>query len=70
MTLSSSHHNHRRGYTVDEAAALYHLSRSRLYIEIQTGRLRSIKIGKSRRILPEHLHEWERSLTATEGGLA
>ena len=36
---------------IDEAAALLGLGRSRLYNELQAGRLRSIKVGR-RRLVP------------------
>jgi excisionase family DNA binding protein len=36
---------------VDEASAMLGLGRSRTYLEIQTGRLRSVKVGR-RRLIP------------------
>ena len=37
--------------SVDEACAMLGLGRSRTYLEIQTGRLRSVKVGR-RRLIP------------------
>lgn len=37
--------------TVDEAAAVLGIGRSRLYDEIQSGRCRSVKVGR-RRLIP------------------
>ena len=37
--------------SVDEASAALGLGRSRMYLEIQTGRLRSVKVGR-RRLVP------------------
>ena len=71
MTSPSPAVTPRRGYTIDEASALYRLSRSTLYLELQSGHLKSIKIGKSRRILPENLNAWESGLAAKpQGGAA
>ncbi len=44
-----------RAYTVEEVADLLHVGRDKIYYLLRTGQLRSIKIGKSRRITEEHL---------------
>ena len=49
----------RRGYTVDEVAFMYHLSRQKVYDEMNGGRLGSLKFGQRRVITPKHLDEWE-----------
>jgi len=50
----------RRGFRIEEVAEAYGLSRSKIYEEMENGRLASIKMGKSRRILPRHLDAWEK----------
>ena len=54
----------RRGYSVEEVARAYHLSRQRIYDEINAGRLKSMKVGARRIILPAHLHAWEQECAA------
>jgi excisionase family DNA binding protein len=44
-----------RAYTVEEVADLLHVGRDKVYYLLRIGQLRSIKIGKSRRITEEHL---------------
>lgn len=44
------------------ACAEYGLSRSALYREVENGRLRMVKIGKSSRIAREDLEAWAASL--------
>ena len=46
--------------TVEEAARLYSVSRSTLYVLIQRGEIQSIKIGASRRIPVAALDEFVR----------
>jgi len=45
-------------YTVNEAAALLSLSRSKLYAEIQQGRLRPLKIGTAVRFTHHELRRY------------
>jgi excisionase family DNA binding protein len=45
-------------YTIDEAAKATGICRSRLYIEIGTGRLRMVKCGRRSSILAEDLRNW------------
>jgi excisionase family DNA binding protein len=47
---------------VEEAADLLHVGRDKIYYLLRTGQLRSIKIGKSRRITEEHLAVFVASL--------
>jgi excisionase family DNA binding protein len=51
-----------RAYTVEEVADLLHVGRDKVYYLLRTGQLRSIKIGKSRRITERHLAEFVASL--------
>ena len=44
-----------QAYTVEEVADLLHIGRDKVYHLLRTRQLRSIKIGKSRRITEEHL---------------
>jgi excisionase family DNA binding protein len=46
-----------RAYTVEQVAEILHVGRDKVYGLLRTGQLRSIKIGKSRRITDEHLAE-------------
>jgi excisionase family DNA binding protein len=41
---------------------MLHIGRDKVYYLLKTGQLRSIKIGKSRRITEEHLAEFVASL--------
>jgi excisionase family DNA binding protein len=47
-----------RAYTVEQVAEILHVGRDKVYGLLRTGQLRSIKIGKSRRITGEHLAEF------------
>jgi excisionase family DNA binding protein len=51
-----------QAYTVEQAADLLHVGRDKIYYLLRTGQLRSIKIGKSRRITEEHLAVFVASL--------
>jgi excisionase family DNA binding protein len=42
---------------VEEVTELLHVGRDKVYYLLRTGQLRSIKIGKLRRITDEHLAE-------------
>lgn len=48
--------------TIDEAARRLSIGRSHIYAEMQRGRLRSVQIGRSRRILERDLDEFVGSL--------
>ena len=45
-------------YTVEQVAKMLHIGRDKVYALLRTGQLRSIKIGKSRRITQQHLAEF------------
>ncbi len=53
---------HTQAYTVEQAAELLNVGRDKIYFLIRTGQLRSIKIGKLRRITDQHLAEFIASL--------
>lgn len=42
-------------FTVEEAATILGIGRSRIFELIRTGQLESLKIGKSRRVTREHM---------------
>ncbi len=52
--------------TVEEAADLLRISRSHIYEYILSGRIRSVKLGWSRRIPPSALDEFITELTAEQ----
>lgn len=49
-------------FTVEEVAEMLHVGRDKVYLLLRTGQLRSIKIGKSRRITEEHLAQFVTAL--------
>ncbi len=51
-----------KAYTVEQVADMLHIGRDKVYYLLRTGQLRSIKIGKSRRITAKHLAEFIASL--------
>ncbi|MDQ2874133.1 MAG: helix-turn-helix domain-containing protein [Actinomycetota bacterium] len=51
-----------RAYTVEQVAEILHVGRDKVYFLLRSGQLRSIKIGKSRRITDEHLAEFVSAL--------
>ena len=53
-------------YTVEEAAELLRISRAHLYEYILSGRIRSLKRGRSRRIPPSALEEFVTDLMAEQ----
>jgi excisionase family DNA binding protein len=53
-----------QAYTVEQAAEILHVGRDKIYYLLRTGQLRSIKIGKLRRITNQHLTEFIESLEA------
>jgi excisionase family DNA binding protein len=48
----------RQAYTVEQVAESLQIGRDKVYQLLRTGQLRSIKIGKLRRITEEHLAEF------------
>jgi excisionase family DNA binding protein len=53
-----------KAYTVEQVAEMLSIGRDKVYYLIRTGQLRSIKIGKLRRITSQHLAEFITSLEA------
>jgi excisionase family DNA binding protein len=51
-----------RGYTVEQVAEMLQVGRDKVYLLLRTGQLRSIKIGRSRRITDQQLAEFVTSL--------
>jgi excisionase family DNA binding protein len=51
-----------QAYTVEQVAEILHIGRDKVYSLLRTGQLRSIKIGKLRRITSQHLAEFVASL--------
>jgi excisionase family DNA binding protein len=51
-----------QAFTVEQVADMLHVGRDQVYYLLRTGQLRSIKIGKLRRITEEHLAEFIASL--------
>ena len=51
-----------RAYTVEQVAEMLHVGRDKVYYLIRTGQLRSLKIGKLRRITEQQLAEFFASL--------
>ena len=51
-----------KAYTVEQVADMLHIGRDKVYYLLRTGQLRSIKIGKSRRITARQLTEFIASL--------
>ena len=47
-----------QAYTVEQVADMLHISRDKVYYLLRSGQLRSIKIGKLRRITDQHLAEF------------
>jgi excisionase family DNA binding protein len=43
-----------QAYTVEQVAEMLHVGRDKVYYLLRTGQLRSIKIGKLRRITEQH----------------
>ena len=55
-----------QAYTVEQVAKMLNISRDRVYYLLRTRQLRSIKIGKSRRITDQHLDEFIASLEGND----
>jgi excisionase family DNA binding protein len=47
-----------QAFTVEQVAKMLHISRDKVYELLRTGQLRSLKIGKLRRITDEQLAEF------------
>ena len=51
-----------RAYTVEQVAEMLHVGRDKVYYLLRTGQLRSIKIGKLRRISRAWIEEFVEQL--------
>ena len=51
-----------QAYTVEQVAKMLHVGRDKVYYLLRTGQLRSLKIGKLRRITEQQLAEFIASL--------
>jgi excisionase family DNA binding protein len=51
-----------QAYTVEQVAKMLYISRDKVYYLLRTGQLRSIKIGKLRRITDQQLADFIASL--------
>ncbi|WP_225992980.1 helix-turn-helix domain-containing protein [Actinomadura rudentiformis] len=51
-----------QAYTVEQVAEILQIGRDKIYFLLRTGQLRSIKIGKLRRITDQQLAEFVASL--------
>jgi excisionase family DNA binding protein len=51
-----------QAYTVEQVAEILNIGRDKVYFLLRTGQLRSIKIGKLRRITDQHLADFVASL--------
>jgi excisionase family DNA binding protein len=51
-----------QAYTVEQVAKMLNISRDKVYYLLRTRQLRSIKIGKSRRITDSHIAAFVASL--------
>lgn len=51
-----------QAYTVEQVAKMLHIGRDKVYELLRTGQLRSIKIGKLRRITEEQLEAFIASI--------
>jgi excisionase family DNA binding protein len=56
-----------QAYTVEQVAEILNIGRDKVYFLLRTGQLRSIKIGKLRRITDQHLADFVASLEETNG---
>jgi len=55
-----------QAYTVEQVAEILNIGRDKVYFLLRTGQLRSIKIGKLRRITDQHLADFVASLEETK----
>jgi excisionase family DNA binding protein len=51
-----------QAFTVEQVADMLHIGRDKVYYLLRSGQLRSIKIGKLRRITEDHIAEFIDSL--------
>jgi excisionase family DNA binding protein len=55
-----------QAYTVEQVAEMLSVGRDKVYFLLRTGQLKSIKIGKLRRITDRHLAEFVFSLESVD----
>ncbi|MEO3889109.1 helix-turn-helix domain-containing protein [Nonomuraea sp. B5E05] len=55
-----------QAYTVEQVAEMLSVGRDKVYFLLRTGQLKSIKIGKLRRITDRHLAEFVSSLESMD----
>ena len=51
-----------QAFTVEQVAEMLHVGRDKVYYLLRSGQLRSVKIGKLRRITEDHIAEFIASL--------
>jgi excisionase family DNA binding protein len=56
--------------TAEEAALMLRLSRRTIYLLIASGEIRSVKVGRNRRVPVDALHEYVAELSARPAGAA
>lgn len=56
-----------QAYTVEQIAEMLGIGRDKVYYLLRTGQLKSIKIGKLRRITDRHLADFVASLETMDG---
>jgi excisionase family DNA binding protein len=54
-----------QAYTVEQVAEILQIGRDKVYFLLRTGQLRSIKIGKLRRITDQHVAEFIAALESS-----
>jgi excisionase family DNA binding protein len=57
---------HMQAYTVEQVAEMLSIGRDKVYFLLRTGQLKSIKIGKLRRITDRHLADFISTLEAMD----
>ena len=57
-----------QAYTIEQVAKMLHIGRDKVYYLLRTGQLRSLKIGKLRRITEQQLADFIASLDDTRAG--
>jgi excisionase family DNA binding protein len=57
---------HMQAYTVEQVAEMLSIGRDKVYFLLRTGQLKSIKIGKLRRITDRHLADFVSSMEAID----
>ncbi|MEV0316665.1 helix-turn-helix domain-containing protein [Nonomuraea fuscirosea] len=55
-----------QAYTIEQVAEMLNIGRDKVYFLLRTGQLKSIKIGKLRRITDRHLADFVSSLEAMD----